>query len=397
MKILHITFNDYMGAGLCCRRINSALQQIGVNSKVLVLSKQSKDSSVYCFGYFNFYFRYIINKFLCLIHLRVTEMSRVLYLSKINNCAYSLPTSNIDLSTHPLVTEADIIHLHWVNNYVDLQTFFSKVKKPIVWTLHDENLFCGIAHYENSILTDEYLEKKYMRMKEDYIPQIDNLGIVFLSKYFKNKFVNNKIISNAIKTIINNSVDFTKYEPIEQSQARKKLSLDDSYVYLLFVAYDINEKRKGLDKLIEAVELLGKSNVRILAIGKNKHFTGHKSVISYGLVNDIETYSCIVSACDYFIMPSSQEAFAQTPIEAMACGKPVVVFPVSGTDELINESIGVRCDGFSVEALKAGLLKAMSTNYVASDIRNYVISYYSPEVIARMYLAFYNEMINKKL
>ena len=33
-------------------------------------------------------------------------------------------------------------------------------------------------------------------------------------------------------------------------------------------------------------------------------------------------YSC----ADYFVMPSKKEAFAQTPMESMACGVPALVF-----------------------------------------------------------------------
>ena len=67
--------------------------------------------------------------------------------------ALSLPTSIFDVSKSNLVKEADIIHLHWVGDFVDLPSLSKKVNKPIVWTLHDENLFCGIRHYEEPDVT----------------------------------------------------------------------------------------------------------------------------------------------------------------------------------------------------------------------------------------------------
>ena len=62
---------------------------------------------------------------------------------------FSIPYWGVDIANHLLVKEADIIHLHWIN-----QGFFSlkpsvlfKLNKPIVWTFHDMWAFTGGCHY----------------------------------------------------------------------------------------------------------------------------------------------------------------------------------------------------------------------------------------------------------
>ena len=76
-----------------------------------------------------------------------------------------------------------------------------------------------------------------------------------------------------------------------------------------------------------------------------------------------------LSAADFFAMPSIQEAFALSPMQAMACGLPVVAFPVSGTSELITDLNGIRCRDFSVEALQEGIMTLMSRRYDGAAIR----------------------------
>jgi hypothetical protein len=52
---------------------------------------------------------------------------------------FSFPQTVYNITKHPLVQEADIIHLHWVANFLDYRSFFKQIQKPIVWTLHDLN------------------------------------------------------------------------------------------------------------------------------------------------------------------------------------------------------------------------------------------------------------------
>lgn len=88
-------------------------------------------------------------------------------------------------------------------------------------------------------------------------------------------------------------------------------------------------------------------------------------------------------------MPSYQEAFAQAPLEAMACGLPIIAFPCSGTEELIETNTGVLCRDFTSQALEEGLREAFSINYSSKYIRAYVIDRFSPEKIAQQYIEFY--------
>ena len=400
MKILHICTLDNDGAGLCCYKIHKTMQSLGYDSKMLVRDKTQTDDSVTEICGIqrlkNNLWR-LFNRLLRVLHLKITDYNKIISLSQ-KYGFYTLPISVIDLSKHPLVKEADIIHLHWVNFFLDYPSFFRNVNKPIVWTLHDENLFLGIAHYENAVLKEHFLEKKYCKLKSKSLSSRRDISIVLLSKMMYEKFSSHPLIENFSKCIINNSVNCQLFKPTPKFEARKDLNIPYKTTIFLFVASNITQKRKGLVTLINAIERLGLTDSKILAIGSNPSSFSHPLVISLGKILDTQKLSLAYSCADYFIMPSLQEAFAQTPIEAMACGIPSIVFPVSGTEELITNENGIRCTDFTVESLCSGITKAMNTTYNAQKIREDMITRFSPSKIAEDYLTLYRKAyISNKL
>jgi len=59
--------------------------------------------------------------------------------------------------------------------------------------------------------------------------------------------------------------------------------------------------------------------------------------------------------CDFFVLPSLRESFGVVLIEAMACGKPLVVTDCGGPSEIINEKIGIIVAPGNVEELTAAI------------------------------------------
>ena len=396
MKVVHICTIDSGGAGLCCLRIHNSLLKQGIDSHVLVLEKKSDDPKVIGYGKKRYKIWRIVNKVFRILHIDVTDFNKVFLLSQESAC-YTTPTSIIDVSRHPLVQSADVIHLHWVNRFVDYPSFFRKVQKPIVWTLHDENLFLGIAHYQNAVIKDSPLEEKYYRVKYNSIKEIKNLGIVFLSQMMYQQYVGHEMISNASKCIINNSVDCNLFKPIKKIEARKYYNISPNAKVFLFVAATITDKRKGFSFLLEALKNIKEPDTLILAVGRHKSDIDLPNVILTGEINDVQSLSRAYSCADYFVMPSMQEAFAQIPLEAMACGLPCIVFPVSGTEELITSINGVRCNGFTTDDLVEGIEKAFDSTYDGNLIREYTMNNFSPESIADKYAIFYDKMMSENL
>lgn len=399
MKILHICTKDHGGAGLCCLRIHQALMKQGIDSRVLVLEKKGDCPEVYAAsctpGRWRSLLNRIVNKVLRLMHLKITNFNKKLAFIQKYGAYCSLPVSGYDISGHPLVKEADILHLHWINNFVDYPSFFKKVQKPMVWTLHDENLFLGVTHYSQCGETKETLEKIYYKKKQEAIRLIKNLNIVFLSEMMQRQYVHHEMIRGRYSTVINNAVDYNKFHPVEKRKARAMFDIAENTIVFVFVAVRLNDERKGLGVLVKTLKRMNIPNAMILAVGDNGKDKEWLLTKSTGAIYDTDRLSAAYSCADYFVLPSYQESFGQTLTEALACGVPVIAFPVDITDELITENNGIRCNGFTSEDLEKGIRIAMNTSYNAETIREDMIDRFSPELIAKKYIELYEYSISQ--
>ena len=392
MNILHVCTSDKGGAGLCCLRIHKSLLDSGVNSRVVVQIKESNEREVYQYEPIRNWFYRVISMFCRVLRLPLTARSRVLLLGQEYNTTYSLPVSYVDITKCDLYHWADVIHLHWVNNYLDYPSFFLKNDKPVVWTLHDENLFYGIAHHHHSILKDNPLEKKYRMIKNEALASTNNLTIVFLSSYMYNKFGTEKVIEGKQKTIISNSVNGSIFKIGDKKYLRRKYGFEEDKIIILFIAQNINDPNKGLSVLSQAVSDLHDDRFVVLALGGNANNTQWPCTFSYGSVYDPSILSELISTADMFALPSFQEAFPQSPLEAMSCGIPVLAFPVSGVVEAVDDSNGYICEDFTKAELIRGIKHILSEQYNPDIIRNGVLSRYSPEIIANKYIHLYNTL-----
>lgn len=409
MRILHISTSDSGGAGLCCIRIHSGLISEGIDSKVLVLRKYYNDPGVFKYektkkrlpGIIRWtiaFTKLVFKK----LRIPFTQYQYFQYkldkLRSLSDPFYSLPFSEYDLSCHPLVLECDIIHLHWVAGFIDYPSFFRNVKKPVIWTLHDEYLYNGGFHYSNEkkmhFSVYEKIERDLIELKQKSVAECKYLAIVSLSKKMLETSLSNEIVKNRKHYIIHNSVDTNLFRPLNRKFCRSVLNLPDDKKILLFISFYLNDSRKGFSELLNAVNSPDFSDVAICAVGEPDLSIETSCEIYYtGQIADKKFMPIVYSACDIYVMPSFQEAFAQTPVEAMACGLPVVAFPCSGMDELINEQNGIKTEDFTSGGLRKGIEKALNTRYDPELIRKDVSDRLSIKTITGKYISVYKDTL----
>ena len=396
MKILLVTRDDIGGIGQVCIDLMHSLKMLGHECHMLVLNKYTQNANIERYGYLRWRLAKMPSGILARYGFAITRRN------KCRRLGGAIPTSVVNLLHSHWVEWADVIHLHLIADYIDYPSFFSKIgSKPIVWTLHDESFFYGLAYYEFQLHREHPLELYYAELKRKALSQAKNQGIVMLSEYYREKFRGHELLKGRDVRVINNAVDSTIYRPIQKTEARQKLGLSEDDTLIAFAATYMSEPRKGLDILSEVVSRIGTPRIKIVTVGRNIHHRSWPNVIEMGFKDTAESLCEVFSACDFFAMPSMQEAFALTPMQAMACGLPVVVFPVSGTSELINEHNGVVCTDFTVEALQEGITTLMSRSYDAAVIRQDIINRFSPKTIAEKYCSLYNDLlqnlnVNKK-
>lgn len=411
MKVVHISFSDSGGAGLAAFRLHRSLLAAGVDSKMLVADKKSDDPNVIRvekskdLNVYHLPANIVLRKVKNRLHRKgffLTEKERddafVKAIPASHRTFFTTPVSFYDLRHHPVIEAADIIHLHWIEGFVDYRTFFPSVNKPMVWTFHDENIGFGGFHYKRE--RNKYypyyreLEDKYVGIKKQVLAGVPDLTMISLSEEMDQFCHKESFLRDRKSVIIPNSVDYSRFIMLDRALAKSVLKIPADSTVMVFCAYQIDEPRKGLSELLDALEELDIPNLVLICIGGGK-VPRNTSVKIYraGYVTNEDILGLYYAAADLFVMPSYQEAFAQTPLEAMSCGVPVVAFPVSGTSCLINDLNGVRCDEFTVRSLIEGIRKAIHSDFDRQAIRKDVIERFSPSVIAGEFLNVYHEVI----
>lgn len=407
MKVVHITSSDIGGAGIAARNIHHALRALGVDSQMLVRWRRTHDDTIVQAQPNQYLYTPSSSSLLRKVEKVMRRRGKMLNtleqyqremdrLDMLYGAAYTMPVSQYDLTQHPLVQEADIIHLHWIENFVDYPTFFQKIEKPIVWTFHDENIAYGGFHYtdEANRFKEPFaeIESQFIGIKKKALKADMNIHMVALSKQMEQFYHEQGLQLSYPVCIIHNGILPDNFQNLDRDYCRKILGIPVDGIVLCFCASDINDKYKGLAILVQALERLNNPNITLLCVGKGKLPKSFVDIIGTGTISNPRLMSIAYSTSDLFVMPSYQEAFAQTPVEAMACGCPVVAFPCSGTEELINRENGVRCSEFSVESLMSGIQTALDTRYDHDAICKDVVERFNISRIARQYIELYKSL-----
>ena len=405
MRVVHICTSLNGGAGLCASRIIQATKALGVDVRAIVKEGQEDEAVSVVRQASPWSGNWLFRKTQVLLSKTVQWPKYLYYENKIPKerqkchqtiCFTSPITPYTKLPEHPWIKDADIVHLHWIGDFVDYPSFFRQIDKPIVWTIHDENPGLGGFHYslwkKEAPASFKRLDDQLMEIKRKAYKQVKKMTLVAISNQMKD-FLHSELLCNFPIELIHNGIDREAFCPIHHETAKSVLGIPADSIVFLFSAQNINEERKGLKELIAALEILNIPRTKLVCLGNfKKEPKASYEIRCEGFIPNHNLQSIYYSAADFFMMPSFQEAFAQAPMEAMACGTPVVAFPCSGTDSLINEGNGVVCDNFTCESLAKGIQQALRCCYDRDAIRQDLLKRFSYNIIARQYIQLYNKI-----
>ncbi len=153
--------------------------------------------------------------------------------------------------------------------------------------------------------------------------------------------------------VVHNGVDHTRFRPglrhTEGRKIRQELGIPCDSQVVLFVGTGF--KRKGLDRLLPLWRLPEFKDLYLLVVGNDAKLRYYRqcfkqpTVLFLGAKENVESY---YAAADLFVLPSTQEAFGNAVLEALAAGLPVVTVPeVGATDKIegvLKEGMLVRRD-----------------------------------------------------
>jgi len=222
------------------------------------------------------------------------------------------------------------------------------LKRTIV-TCHD---IIPIAYY-NTRNPIWKLNAKGLRKAEKIIT-VSEFSKKDISKYIKYPEEQIEIIPPA--------VDHNLYFPNRNKAALKKYRIEETEKVVLYVGAE--EPRKNIQFLINSFSKLKNRipQVKLLKVG-TPNYLGvrekllkqieslnlQKDIIFTGYVSERELAE-IYNAVDLFVFPSLYEGFGMPPLEAMACGTPVITSNTSSLPEVVGDA-AIVVDPYDVDKL----------------------------------------------
>ena len=396
MKVLILsTYATAGGAAIAASRLKEALQKNGVETSMAVSCKGWIRGKTWAF---------------------VKERLAILLANRgrrDNLYAIDIALTGEDVTKLKEYKEADVIHLHWVNqgflSFNILQKIVNSGKR-IVWTMHDAWTTTGICHltlgceaYQAQCGNCKYLTHPHPNdlshtvwEKKRRLYARHNITFVTCSRWLKAEALKSSLLAQQDVRCVPNPIDTARYAPHDKTACRDALHLPTDKKLLLFVAQSVNNPNKGMTYLADAIQRIRDNSIALVMLGGRdngiKDLIPDTEVYALGYIRDAETICKVYSAADAFVLPSLSENLPNTIMEAMSCGTPCVGFDIGGIPEMIDHKQNGYVARYRDTAdLAQGLIDTLNNNAAYSThCREKVVREYSENAVAEKYINIYS-------
>jgi glycosyltransferase involved in cell wall biosynthesis len=211
-----------------------------------------------------------------------------------------------------------------------------------------------------------------------------------------------RVVPNAIDDAI-----LTEPSPEESARVRERYQIQGR-----FVLYAGNIKpHKNLDRLIQAFGQLKKGDgfddVKLIIIGDEIQRYGslRRAVETEGIRQDVRffgfvpdsTLGALYRMAHVFVFPSLYEGFGLPPLEAMACGTPVITSRLSSLPEVVGDA-ALLVDPYNVGEIAGALERVLCDQALHADLvtrGRARARLFSWDQSARAVLAVYREVLGR--
>lgn len=415
MRVLIVNTSERTGgAAVAANRLMSALNNNGVKAMMLVGDKDTDALTVvglpqlWLHRWHSLWERFVI---FCRLHFSKKHLFEI-----------DLANAGSDITRLREFQEADIIHLHWINQGMLSLSSIRKILrsgKPVVWTMHDIWPATAICHYtrgcqffksecrccnllpgggsQNDLSSSVWKQKVWML----------NEGIIYFvtcSRWLETEAKASALLKEHKITSIPNPIDTRVYAPHDKQAARRLLALPEDRQLILFVSQRVTDKRKGMAYFVEAVTQLVNSHPGTMEKMGIAILGGHSEEVAellplpvypLGYINDEKRIVAAYNAADVFVLPSLEDNLPNTIMEAMACGVPCVGFKVGGIpEEIDHKRNGYVAEYRRAEDLAAGIHWVLhETDYgqLSREAVAKVSHHYSQQSVALRYQEVYQQ------
>ena len=334
-------------------------------------------------------------------------------------------TLDIELNKSP----CEVLHLHWVQSeFISIEAI-GRLRKKIVWTLHDSWPYCGSEHHLRNT-TDDRFRVGYNggnRDKNASGPDLDRwcwerkmaswdtAGFTFIapSSWSLNQARESRLLRDADIRKIPNIVDDTFFSVSrDSSDMRQRLGISEkASIITLGSAYVATDKNKGLE-LAETIlrECMSETKDSVLIlfgvakglIGsiQDKYSTSSQRVIVLPYLEK-RYLAEIFAISDLVVVPSRLESFGLVAAEAQACGTPIVAYRTSGLVDVVQDGVtGVLAEAFNeisfVQAIKDLAHKPEALRRMGRLARERAHRLFSSRIVVSQHALVYSDLISNR-
>ena len=412
MRVFHLNHSDIDGgAARAAYRIHNALRATGVESRMLVNMASADDWTVEGPASKQERAMAAIRPHVSSLLVRALKTG-----NPIIHSPQILPSQWVKRIN---ANDADVVHLHWVQGEMLSIADIGRIKKPIVWTLHDMWAFCGAEHYceddrwregyrcDNRPTHESGFDLNRWTWQRKHKRWQNPIHIVTPSRWLADCVQESALMRGWHVSVVSNAINTDRWQPLPHVIAREMLDLPTDVPLLLFGAMDgQSDPRKGFDLLAKALLALRNTpqakGLELVVFGqlapKNApdlgfplHYTGH--------LHDDLSLRALYSAADMLILPSRQDNLPNTGVESLACSTPVVAFDTCGLPDIVrHQQTGYLAKAFDTEDMAKGILWVLKHSIplgLKAQCRNQAVEFFSYPVVAKQYLEIYRSVILK--
>ena len=313
----------------------------------------------------------------------------------------------------------DILHLHWTGFAFLNLNILQRLRRPVIWTMHDMMPFTGGCHYDSNC--GRYTQgcgqcpelgsrqrrdasSGEWRRKQAAVRSLP-LIMVSPSRWLAECARKSLLFRDRDVRIIPYGIDVSCFRPRSKAQCREILGLPLDKPLLLFGAFGgTSDPRKGFAGLSAALDECagqwGGQRPDIVILGQSESVLGLPKAYRthlLGTFRDEVTLALVYAAADLFVAPSRQDNLPNTIMEALACGTPVISFDVGGIPDLVeHQGNGYLAKAADTNDLIQGIMWALADpprlQALGNAAREKVVREFTDSLQASRYERLYAEI-----
>jgi glycosyltransferase involved in cell wall biosynthesis len=265
-------------------------------------------------------------------------------------------------STHPLIyLFADYFRMFWTQFIFPF--YAKKYDLIIALTEYDACIFLRnqllIVHNTVPFLFPN-LPTKYKFYTYKLLPRVLKKckKIVTVSNILKKELVELFKVASEKNFVIYEGVDFKKFFKADENEVlnfKEKYQINEDFVLAVGHSHPI----KNFSSVVEAFQILRKKyKIKLVIAGlTEKKFVQDRDIIYVGHIPNDKLY-ILYSAAKCFVFSTLHEGFGLPPLEAMACGCPVVVSDKGSLPEVCGDA-AVYVNPYDHQSIAEGILKVL--------------------------------------